>query len=183
MSKMKKTSFKTYAAWDYDREEKDMDQLSKEGWQLVKGGCFHSTYRKDESAAYRNRIDFNPRILSNDEEEKRYVGFFEEQGWEFVNVTYNGWCYFRKRIKAGALESEYAIYTDSQSYDEMLKRWGKLAKGLSIAVIVAAISYLFVSFMEHEPAFMIGALAFLVIFFRISSGIKKMNAKLMERRS
>ena len=124
----------------------------------MNGGSFHSTYGKDESAAYRNRIDFNPRILSDAEEKKRYIEFFEEQGWEFVNATFNGWCYFRKPIRAGALESDYAIYTDSQSLDEMLKRWGKLAKGLSIIVIFAAISYLFVAFMEHEPIFMIGAL-------------------------
>jgi len=176
MSKTKKTSFKTYAAWDYDREEKDLDQLSKAGWQLLKGGSFHSTYGKDESAAYRNRIDFNPGILSNDEEKKRYIEIFEEQGWEFVNATFNGWCYFRKPIRTGAPESDYAIYTDSQSLDEMLK-------GLSIVVIFAAISYLFVAFAKSEPFYMIGTLAFLGMFFGIRSGIKKINAKLIQRRS
>lgn len=174
---------KGYAAWDYDQEEKDLDQLSKEGWQLVKGGCFHSTYRKDESAAYRNRIDFNPRILSDDEEQKRYIGFFEEQGWEFVNAIPNGWCYFRKPILAGAPESEYAIYTDSQSYDEMLKHWVKLAKGLNIIVIAAAILYLFVSFMERDPVYIIGTIAFIGMFFWISSGVKKMNAKLIQQQT
>ncbi|KNZ40325.1 DUF2812 domain-containing protein [Acetobacterium bakii] len=183
MSKTKKTSFKTYAAWDYDQEEKDLDQLSKAGWQLVKGGCLHSTYKKDEAAAYRNRIDYNPSVLSNDEEKKRYLKFFEEQGWEFVNATFNGWCYFRKPIRVGTLESDYAIYTDSQSFDEMLKRWGKLAKGLNITVIVAAITYLIVAFAENEPVYMIGTLAFLGMFWGISAGVKKMNAKLMEGRS
>lgn len=35
-----KVSFRGYMAWNYDREEQDLDRMSEQGWQLIKGGCF-----------------------------------------------------------------------------------------------------------------------------------------------
>ena len=32
--------FKTYAAWEYEKEEQDLNRHSQEGLQLVKGGLF-----------------------------------------------------------------------------------------------------------------------------------------------
>ena len=46
------TSHKFYAVWEYKREENDLNEASKTGLQLVKGGCFHSVFRKDNSIRY-----------------------------------------------------------------------------------------------------------------------------------
>ena len=46
------TSHKFYAVWEYKREEKDLNEASKNGLQLVKGGCFHSVFRKDDRVRY-----------------------------------------------------------------------------------------------------------------------------------
>lgn len=35
-----KISCRTYMAWDYDKEEEHLDEMSEKGWQLKKGGCF-----------------------------------------------------------------------------------------------------------------------------------------------
>ena len=31
-----KVSFRGYMAWNYDREEQDLDRMSEQGWQLIK---------------------------------------------------------------------------------------------------------------------------------------------------
>ena len=50
-----KVSFRGYMAWNYDREEQDLDRMSEQGWQLIKGGCFFSIYTRQPGILYRHR--------------------------------------------------------------------------------------------------------------------------------
>ncbi|HHU70918.1 MAG TPA: hypothetical protein GXZ21_02660 [Clostridiales bacterium] len=36
-------------------------------------------------------MDYNTDANFNNEEYRRYLNFFEEQGWELINSTFNGW--------------------------------------------------------------------------------------------
>ena len=108
-----KISCRTYMAWDYDKEEEHLDEMSEKGWQLKKGGCFFSVYTRQPGVVYRNRIDYNPDAVNSPEEKRRYLELFEEQGWEYVGNTYNGWIYFKKKYVPGTPEEEYEIYTDA----------------------------------------------------------------------
>ncbi len=58
MSKTRKTSFKAYPAWNYEKEIEDLNAASEKGWQLVRGGCFHSTFEKNPDIRYRYQLDF-----------------------------------------------------------------------------------------------------------------------------
>lgn len=49
MGKELKRSYRIYAAWNYEKEEDFINENSNDGWQLIKGGCFHSVYEKDDS--------------------------------------------------------------------------------------------------------------------------------------
>lgn len=181
MNKKRKLSVRGYAAWNYDKEEKDLDKYSKEGWQIIKGGCFHSVFEKDNSVCYRNRIDFNPKILSDIDERERYISSFEEMGWEFINVTFNGWCYFKKLYNESSTESDYEIYSDKASYVEMLKRWMKLGTiAITIEIILCAI-YLIQFFIHKSPVFLFGIIIFATIIFWIKSGMNTMNEKMNEK--
>ncbi|WKY46908.1 DUF2812 domain-containing protein [Eubacteriaceae bacterium ES3] len=181
MGKINKTSFRAYAAWNYDKEEQDLDEQSKKGWQLVKGGCFHSRFIQDESVTYRYRIDFNPTILKSREEKERYISFFEDQGWEFVNVTFNGWSYFRKLVRSEVLESEYEIYSDQESYYGMLSRWIRVGWVAVIFELVAALVYILHFLEDHEAVFIVGPIAFLAMAAWIGNGIRRMKEKLDQR--
>ena len=130
-----KVSFRGYMAWNYDREEQDLDRMSGQGWQLIKGGCFFSIYTRQPGILYRHRIDYNPDVMNDPEEKRRYLELFEEQGWEFVGKTFNGWIYLKKQYIPGTPEEEYEIYTDSESLAELVKRWKKLAYLLSALAI------------------------------------------------
>ena len=136
MSRKYKTVFKAYFAWDYEQELEELDRLSRQGWQLVKGGCFHSRFVKNEGQRFRYQLDYRPEV----EDMGRYLEIFREQGWEYVNSTYNGWRYFRKVYDPALPEEEYRIFTDRLSLGEMTRRLRNLAMVLmSVALLMAAV--------------------------------------------
>ena len=122
MAKNRKSSWRAYTAWDYQKELEDLDRASREGWQLVRGGCFHNKFVKNPAVRYRYQLDFG-RI----EDMGRYIETFREQGWEYVNSTFNGWHYFRKAWDPALPESAYEIYTERGQLPEMKKRWTRFA--------------------------------------------------------
>ncbi len=133
--KNKKHRLAVYPAWEYRRELDDLNALSDEGWQLQRGGCFHSVFYRDETARYRYALDYNNRI----DDPARYRDTFAEQGWEFVSDTFNGWHFFRKRYDPSLPPEEYEIYTDEQSVQDMAGRWSRLGYtfgGVELAVTV-----------------------------------------------
>lgn len=79
---MKETlnSHKFYAVWEYKREENDLNEASKNGLQLIKGGCFHSTFRRDHSQRYIYQLDYCTKIPDMD----RYIECFRDAGWEYI---------------------------------------------------------------------------------------------------
>ena len=122
MEKDRKSSWRAYTAWDYQKELEDLDRASQEGWQLIRGGCFHNKFVKNPAVRYRYQLDFG-RI----EDMGRYIETFREQGWEYVNSTFNGWHYFRKAWDPALPESAYEIYTERGQLPEMEKRWTRIA--------------------------------------------------------
>lgn len=131
-----KTVFRAYFAWDYEQELEELNRMSEQGWQLVKGGCFHSRFVKNTELRYRYQLDYRPDV----EDMGRYLETFREQGWEYVNSTYNGWRYFRKIYDPTLPEEEYQIFTDCSSLGEMTRRLRNLALVLmSVALLMAAV--------------------------------------------
>ncbi len=130
MAGNRKNSWKLYPAWGYEKEIEDLNRASEQGWQLVRGGCFHSSFVKNPNLRYRYQMDFG-RI----DDMGRYIETFREQGWEYVNSTFNKWHYFRKLYDPALPEEDFEIFTDRESLREMRGRWGRLA--LAIAVVLA----------------------------------------------
>ena len=121
-TKKTKRTVKMFAAWDYEFEEQEFNRMSEQGWQLVSGGSFSQKYEYDDSVVYRYQIDYNNDI----KDMARYDETFRDAGWERVNSTFNGWHVFRKAFDPALPQEEYEIYTDSQSRNDMLKRWRNL---------------------------------------------------------
>ena len=101
-----KRKFGFYSAWNYELEIEDLNKMSEQGWQLIRGGgLFSNKFKKNPDIQYRYQLDFQPSI----EDKGRYIETFREQGWEYVNSTFNGWHYFRKLYDATKPEEEYEI--------------------------------------------------------------------------
>ena len=140
----RKTSFRSYSAWNYEKEIEELNRASAEGWQLIKGGCFHSNFEKNDAVQYRYQLDYGK--IDN---MSRYIESFREQGWEYVNSTFNGWHYFRKIYDPALPEEAYEIYTDRQSLKEMNDRWANMA--LVIAILLSIFTVMEAVFMIRQP--------------------------------
>lgn len=165
-----------YFAWNYDIEEANINSMSQDGWQLVKGGLFHHTYERN-SKSYRYKLDYNANAKLNYETYNRYLSLFEEQGWELINSTFNGWYYFRKPYVEGADEKEYDLYTDDFSLRDMLNRWNFIARILQIYYIVLFLINLvhFISSKRYFNGFAALSVLFGILLFQ--SGINSMKRK------
>lgn len=165
--KDRKVSHKIYEAWEYEREIADLNKMSEEGWQLEKGGCFHSVFRKNDQVRYIYQLDYTPRL----QDKERYLEFFSEQGWEYINSTFNGWNYFRKQYREDLSEEEKVIYTDKQSLYEMQNRYVVMLRAFVILACVMTPLYLFMGVMHREPSILIEALVFLVMVVFMGGGL------------
>lgn len=163
-----KTIFRAYFAWDYEQELEMLDRMSQQGWQLVKGGCFHSRFIKIPERRYRHQLDYRPDIEDMD----RYLETFREQGWEYVNSTFNGWRYFRKAYDPALPEEEYQIFTDRSSLTEMTRRWALLARILvAVALLMAAVEGIFLAIKPRLPQLILtGTLVFEALFIAWGTG-------------
>jgi len=129
MKKKTKMIFTAYPAWDFQSELDALNKKSAQGWQAVHAGCFGTKLEYNPNICYRYQVDF--RKIDN---LARYIETFREQGWEYVNSTFNGWHFFRKIYDPSLPEDAYEIYTDKTSLKEMTGRWMKLATAIGIAV-------------------------------------------------
>ena len=145
MGRKYRNSYKSYAAWDYQSEVKDLDRASEQGWQLVRGGCFRSRFVYNPEIRYRYQLDYR-RV----DDMGRYIEMFREQGWEYVSSTFNNWHYFRKIWDPSLPEEAYEIFTDTESLQEMTGRWSRLATIMGGAL--AGISVLWIVWMIREPS-------------------------------
>lgn len=121
-----------YAAWDYELELEHLNHMSEQGWQLIHGGCFHTKYERNESVVYCYQLDHNMKI----ENRMRYIDTFREQGWEYINSTFNGWHYFRKIYDPAKPVEEYEIYSDRPSKAEMA---GRLSRVLIVLAVIVGL--------------------------------------------
>jgi uncharacterized membrane protein SirB2 len=169
--KATKRSYRLYAAWEYEKEEADLNASSKEGWQLVKGGCFSSTFRKDEGVRSIYQLDYRPRITDMD----RYKEVFEEQGWTYISSTFNGWHYFCKPYKEGESAEDYKIYTDKESLHEMQNRWIGIATTLFFIYLVLTGSYIIHFIRSRETSWLIEAIAFMLLTVIFGWGVQSLK--------
>ena len=141
------TSHKFYGVWEYEREENDLNEASKNGLQLIKGGCFHSTFCRDDSVRYIYQLDYCPKIADKD----RYIECFQDAGWEYINSTFNGWHYFRRPYEAGLSLEDVKIYTDRDSLYAMENRWCGGLRALSILTLLSGLLCIVTVLYRHGP--------------------------------
>ena len=173
-----KTVHKAFFAWDYDIEELYIEDMSKKGWHLSRGGCFSSTYEYNPDIRTVTRIDYNPEILNDAAEKARYIQLFEDTGWNYLNTTFNGWSYFQKEYVPGTPEEEYIIYTDVESLQTMLKKIRTLMHVIRVFCLGAAALMLISTFGSDHPAYWIYAFLYMAFGFVIHRGIEKLNNKI-----
>ncbi len=176
-----KRVYKTYSAWNYEKELEDLNHASEQGWQLVKGGSFSSKFRWNPDVQYRYQLFYQMKI----DDMGRFLEAFREQGWEYVNSTFNGWSYFRKLYDPLLPEEEYEIFSDMESRQEMDNRWVRIAAILvgifAIATIINTISMIIMPKLPTLVSLLTGAVIFFMLFMAIRVMSNPMKRKYQKR--
>lgn len=137
MARKYKRTINLYPAWSYQNAIEELDSLSEQGWQLIRGGVWINKFRKNPDVRYRYQFDYSGKV----EDKGRYIETFREQGWEYIDTTFNGWSYFRKLWNPALPEDHYEIFTDPSSLHEMTGRWIKFVSVLTAVITILLVIY------------------------------------------
>lgn len=113
---MRKTVHKWFWVWDFDKEEKWLNEMAAKGLALVSVGFCRYEFEDCVPGEYKICLDFLENRMSGVEKAK-YIEFLEETGAEQVG-TYQRWIYFRKRTS----EENFQIFSDYNSRIQYLTR-------------------------------------------------------------
>ena len=116
MVKTSATKFKWFWAWQDEREEAWLREMSRKGYHLSSVGipCIY-TFTIGEPRDYVYRLDYQPYTKKDMND---YLQLFHDAGWEHIGVM-NAWQYFRKEAREGEAPE---IFTDIESKVGKYKR-------------------------------------------------------------
>ena len=110
------TGYHWFWAWEDEKEENWLGEMSARGWHLESlgfPGIYH--FKCGEPRPFVYRMDFNSPRLNNREE---YFRLFSDSGWEYIGKQ-GGWKYFRKEKNPGETSE---IFTDRDSKADKYRR-------------------------------------------------------------
>lgn len=140
---MRHTVYKLLWAWEYDKEEKWLNEMAAKGMALVSVGLCKYIFEDSEPGEYTYKIELLDKMPHRSESEA-YIRFLEETGAEHVGSIFR-WIYIRKKTSEGALD----LYSDIGSKLRYMRRlqiffisllFFELAVGL-MNISIGAISY------------------------------------------
>ncbi len=110
-----KRVFKVIWAWEDDKEEEWLSEMSRQGWHLYDTAPITYYFQRGKPLDVTYRLDFK---LTVQKDYQEYLALFKDAGWELVAVMAN-WHYFR--IQPGN-NSKPELYNDNRSRIEKYKR-------------------------------------------------------------
>ena len=147
-----KTLRKIFWVWEFEKEERWLNQMAQEGWALQNAGFSTFTFEKCEPGEYIIRM-----AMLNDGSD--FKDFMEEMGAEKVGACMR-WAYFRRKADLGT----FNMFSDIDSRVAQLDRISKQLFLICIANIVIGLtaisggrSYAFVNLLcAALPAYGLG---------------------------
>lgn len=120
----RKKVFRWWWAWDFEKEERWLNNMAADGWVLDGVGFATYYFVRCEPGEYIIRLEMRD---SNDE----YIRFMEEIGAEQAGKFFV-WHYFRRKTELGS----FNMYSDIDSKLEHLNRISRLFKIIGFANII-----------------------------------------------
>lgn len=123
---MRTTIRKWFWAWEFDEEDKWLNDMAAKGKALV--SVRYMTYEFEDSAPgeYAVRLEMLEH-MPDSEEGKQYIEFVESTGAEYIGHVMK-WVYFRKKTAVGPFE----LHSDNKTRMKHLKRIIALLRPLAV---------------------------------------------------
>ena len=111
----RKTLYKWYWVWEFEKEERWLNEMAMQGWALCAVGFCSYTFERCEPGEYTIRLEMRQR-------DEGYVDFMRETGAEYVGRVF-ALIYFRKRAEYGPFD----LFSD---LDSRIAHLDRIAKAL-----------------------------------------------------
>ena len=113
---MRTTIHKVFWAWNFDKEEKWLNEMAAKGLCLVSVGLFRYDFKECEPGEYQIRMQLLENSPSNPESQK-YMEFLESTNMEHIGSVLR-WVYFRKKT----VDGDFELFSDNESRVKYLTR-------------------------------------------------------------
>lgn len=123
----RKVLWRWFWAWDFEKEERWLNEMAMQGWLLVQVGFCRYTFEKGEPGSYIYRLQMR-------QPEPEYLAFLEDLDAEYVD-RFLSWLYIRRRSELGPFE----IFSDNKSRLEHLEWIGRIELALGVMNLVIGI--------------------------------------------
>ena len=125
---MRRTIRKWFWVWDFDKEEKWLNEMAAKGLSLVGVGFCRYEFADCTPGEYAIRLERLPQPAAHPESVK-YLEFLEETGAEHVGTFQNYWVYLRKKKADG----DFQIFSDN---DSRINHLGRIIAFITAIVVL-----------------------------------------------
>lgn len=113
---MKMIRYRWFWAWNAEKEEKWLNEMARQGWNLSGIGFCRYTFEEGEAGVYQYRLELLEHYPYHPESQ-RYIRFLEDTGVEEIGSVQR-WAYFRKRTSG----EPFHLFSDIDSKIKHLRR-------------------------------------------------------------
>ena len=171
---MRTTIRKWFWAWEFDKEEKWLDEMSAQGKALV--SARYATYEFEDCAPGEYAVCLE--MLEHDPasaEGQQYISFVEETGAEYVGHVMK-WVYFRKKTADGPFE----LHSDNKTRMKHLKRIIALLRPLAVVNVGLAGYNFCVGVGLASPVNVVCSMLSVAVAVLLGIGMVKLNDKKLQ---
>lgn len=136
---MRQTIHKLFWVWDFDKEEKWLNEMAAKGLSLVSVGFCKYEFEDSMPGEYKVCLQLLDKMPRHPESQK-YIEFLETTGAEHIG-NFTRWAYFRKKSKDG----EFELFSDNASRIKYLSGVISLVALVMIANLVVGINNVFLA--------------------------------------
>lgn len=136
---MRQTIHKLFWVWEFDKEEKWLNEMASKGLCLVSVGFFKYEFEDCEPGEYRICLQLLDKMPCHPES-KKYIEFLETTGVEHIG-SFTRWAYFRKKT----VDGEFVLFSDNTSRIKYLSGVISLVALVTIANLTVGINNAFLA--------------------------------------
>ena len=153
---MRQTIHKIFLVWDFDKEEKWLNEMAAKGLSLVSVGFCKYEFEDSMPGEYKVCLQLLDKFPRHPES-KKYIEFLETTGAEHVG-SFTRWVYFRKK----ATEGDFELFSDNDSRLKYLSSVISFVSLITVGNWIAGINNVFIATSFPSPINYVGILNLLI---------------------
>ena len=153
---MRQTIHKIFLVWDFDKEEKWLNEMAAKGLSLVSVGFCKYEFEDSLPGEYKICLQLLDKFPRHPES-KKYIEFLETTGAEHVG-SFTRWVYFRKK----ATEGDFELFSDNDSRLKYLSSVISFVSLITVGNWIAGINNVFIATSFPSPINYVGILNLLI---------------------